>query len=71
MNLEKAHIILEMVVGPNTTPQNWLVRRGLSPLINTLSGHLISDVGLLTDTRCGTLNIYKLNYGLCFVKNSA
>jgi len=37
-----------MVVGPNTTPQNRLARWGLPPLINTLSGHHLSDVGLLT-----------------------
>jgi len=37
-----------MVVGSNTTTQNWLLRWGLPPLINTLSDHHLSDVGLLT-----------------------
>jgi len=37
------------VVGPNTTPQNRLMRWGLPPLINTLSSHHLSDVGLLTN----------------------
>jgi len=36
------------VVESNTTPQNRLAMRGLPPFINTLSDHLISDVGLLT-----------------------
>jgi len=38
--------LLNFVVGPSTTPQNWLVRRGLPQLINTRSCHLLSDEGL-------------------------
>jgi len=37
---------LEIVVGPNTTPQNRLVRWWLPPLINTCSNHVLSDVRL-------------------------
>jgi len=37
-------ILLEFVVEPNTTQQNRLVRWGLPLIINTLSGHLISEV---------------------------
>jgi len=38
--------ILEIVVRSYTTPKNRLVMWGLPPFINTLSGHLLSNVGL-------------------------
>jgi len=40
--------LLEIMVGPNTTPQNRLVEWGLPPLINTCSGHLLSVWDSLT-----------------------
>jgi len=45
----KVHVLittLYVVFGSNTTTQNRVVRRGLSPLINTCSSHLSSNVGL-------------------------
>jgi len=48
MPMEYNAVLLEIVVEPNTTPQNQFVRWGLPPLINTLSDHLLSDVGFLT-----------------------
>jgi len=38
--------VLEIMVVPNTTPHNRLVRWGLSPLVNTCSSHLLSDMRL-------------------------
>jgi len=49
-------VFLEIVVGPNTTPQSWFVRLGLPPLINTYSCHLLSDVRLFTLTHPLTTN---------------
>ena len=40
-NQERLSWLLEIMVGPNTTPQNQLVKWGLPPC----SGHLLSDVG--------------------------
>jgi len=60
--------ILKIVVGPNTTSQNRLVRCGFPPLINTLSGHHLSDVGLLTPAY-GAEDI-KARLGDLFQKNS-
>ncbi|AES64735.1 hypothetical protein MTR_2g029720 [Medicago truncatula] len=41
--------IYKIMVEYNTTLQNQLMRRGLHQLINTLSGHLLSDVRLFND----------------------
>ena len=54
---EGSHIILEFVVGINTTSQNWFVRSRLPPLMNIVSGHLSSNVGLLTNT---TPSVYQI-----------
>lgn len=44
-------MFLEIMGGSNTTQQNWFVRWRLSPFLNTLSCHLLSDVRLLTDVK--------------------
>jgi hypothetical protein len=47
-----SNTILKIVDEPNRTPQNRFVRWGLPSLINTLLGHLLSDVGLFKRNKC-------------------
>jgi hypothetical protein len=46
-NLAAWKVVLEIAVGPNTIPQNRLVRWWLPSLPNTCSGYILSDVDSL------------------------